>query len=336
MSAAFVALVNSALVISAATALVALASRVWRRSDAALWHQVWTTLAVMSLVMPIIAGVLPLHARMALPASLDQSLARMAGTAVVSEALDILAILYGVGVTVATIRLVAGLCIVRRLVTRSTVPEGLPADRLRESIGVAALRCRVNQRLQVPITVGWMDPLVLLPPTWILWDAARRDAVVRHELAHTARRDYVWNLLAAIQHALYWFSPAAWIIARRIRLTAELTCDQRAASIVGPSRYAQVLVQTARDATRNGTRAGILAVGAMTELEARVEALVSATTSGVASSRRLRISVGVGIALILAAASAVRIGIGATSPDRAFGADHRASHQAEHQAHHPR
>jgi beta-lactamase regulating signal transducer with metallopeptidase domain len=315
-----------------ATAAAMLASRLWRGADATFRHQIWTTIAVASLVMPIVVIALPATIQFAVPGAAVVLNADRLIT--VGRALDLVALVYLGGVALAFVRLVAGLLVVRRLVGRSTMPEGLPADRLHEAIGAPALRCRVHQRLQVPITVGWLNPHVLLPPTWILWDASRRDAVVRHELAHVGRRDFVWNLIAAVQHAIYWFSPAAWIVARRIRLSAELACDEHAAAVVGSSAYARVLVETARDATRNGTRAGILAVGATTELEARVEALVSAAPVHSSTSRRTRAMVVIAIAAALAGAATVRLGAGTTNSDPPFSAAHRAVHQAQHQAAH--
>jgi beta-lactamase regulating signal transducer with metallopeptidase domain len=324
---------TSAGVVGAAVIVLRVVSRFWRRADAALWHQIWTTVASVSTVMPFVAAAGPLNIRLSVPSAVDLPFATVASSTRLDGALAMAGGIYLLGVGVALVRLIAGLCIVARLVARSSVPDGLPADRLYESLGRAALRCRVNDRLQVPITVGWIAPLVLLPPTWILWAPARRDAIVRHELAHTARRDYVWNLIAAIQHAVYWFSPAAWVIARRIRLSAELACDQQAASIVGSAAYASVLVETARDATQNGTRAGILAVSAITELEARVEALVAPTPPTTATSRRLRLFLVGVVALGLAAMSTVRV-TWAAPHATGFSPDHRAAHQAQHQAQH--
>jgi beta-lactamase regulating signal transducer with metallopeptidase domain len=331
VTALFSAVLWSAALVAVATGAISVGSRVWRGGDAAFRHQLWTTVAVVSLLMPVIAMVMTPRVHLVLPQAAPL-LASATGT--LGRMFEVVGVVYLGGVAVALLRIVAGLLVVRRLVGRSATPEGLPADRLQEAIGSGADKCRVHQRLQVPITVGWLNPVVLLPPTWILWDTARRDAVVRHELAHVGRRDFVWNLVAAVQHAIYWFSPAAWVVAHRIRLLAELACDERAAAVVGTSTYAQVLVETARDATRNGTRAGILAVGATTELEARVEALISSAPRHLLPSSRWRVIWLAAVAVLLTASATIRVTANPAAVVGVFSPEHVATHQAQHQAAH--
>jgi beta-lactamase regulating signal transducer with metallopeptidase domain len=227
------------------------------------------------------------------------------------------------------LRLLAGLLLVRRLARRSDPIEGLWRARVAAVVPDAVALCRTHARVHVPLVVGWRRPLILLPLAWMQWEDARLGAVLRHELAHVRRGDYAWNLAAALLPVLYWPNPIAWLVARRIRLYAELACDRRAAPEVGAATYAGVLVQSAREIMAHGSGTRVLAPGAATDLEARIAALLSSTESAAQSSGRVTGAVVLGISCLVLLA----LTVGSTaSPDsdEAFSADHVAAHQHQH------
>lgn len=77
--------------------------------------------------------------------------------------------------------------------------------------------------------VLWALPhsLVLLPADFTerFDNAAIRELVLRHELAHARRGDALWSLAMEIASALLWFHPLAWFARSRFRLDQELACD---------------------------------------------------------------------------------------------------------------
>ena len=99
---------------------------------------------------------------------------------------------------------------------------------------------RVSDAIGGPVTFG---STILLPPQCIDWDFRKRQAVLAHEGAHVANRDFHVLLLASLNRAVFWFSPFAWWqLARRAEL-AELISDASALEIVEDRlSYAEILL----------------------------------------------------------------------------------------------
>jgi beta-lactamase regulating signal transducer with metallopeptidase domain len=322
-------LIGAAAVTSVLALAALLVSRWFRPGDAALWHAVWSALAVAALTTPWLAAMLP-------PVSIgvpDTPFIESVAAADVGGRWWTAAGI--VHLTVAgflALRLLAGFLLVRRLARRSDSVEGLWRARLAAVAPEAVALCRTHARVHVPLVVGWRRPLILLPLAWMQWEDARLGAVLRHELAHVRRGDYAWNLAAALLPVLYWPNPIAWLIARRIRLHAELACDRRAAPEVGAATYAGVLVQSAREIMAHGSGTRVLAPGAATNLEARIAALLSSTEAATQSSGRVTGAVVLGLASLVLLAMTIRLVAASPDPDAGFGflTDHIESHQRAH------
>jgi beta-lactamase regulating signal transducer with metallopeptidase domain len=95
-------------------------------------------------------------------------------------------------------------------------------------------------------THGVMEPAILLPAAAGTWPEARLRVVLLHELAHVGRHDCLTQLLADVACAIYWFHPAVWSAAQRLRFERERASDDcvlRAG--VQPSTYAGHLLDIA-------------------------------------------------------------------------------------------
>jgi TonB family protein len=142
-----------------------------------------------------------------------------------------------------------------------------------ESIAAPVFLADVN----VPLLTGFFRPVILLPRIAADWPQSRRDAAIRHELAHLERNDLRFNLARAIACAVYWFHPLVWILARRMSAEQESACDDRVLrSGFDRADYADALVQTACCANR-----GFLPGCAMTSrsgVKARVVRVLSGPT----------------------------------------------------------
>lgn len=105
---------------------------------------------------------------------------------------------------------------------------------LRARLGcIDAPEIRSGQFLRTPATVGWKRPVILLPSIWREWSDVELRAVLAHELAHIARRDYSQWIIAQVAVALHAYQPLIHWLAARMRLEQELAADSAAAGCVG-------------------------------------------------------------------------------------------------------
>jgi beta-lactamase regulating signal transducer with metallopeptidase domain len=147
------------------------------------------------------------------------------------------------------LRFSLGVLTVRNLVRRST-PMDADAVNL-SSILANVPRLRICLGGAIPLTYGWPRPVLVLPVDFMEWPEDRRGSVVRHELAHIMRRDWLAHFAAQVTCALYWFNPLVWMLARRAAAEAEHACDDWVLlSGVAPTDYAEHLLAVARTLKR--------------------------------------------------------------------------------------
>jgi TonB family protein len=105
-----------------------------------------------------------------------------------------------------------------------------------------------SNEISGPATVGVRRQTLLLPPAFLDGlDAGELDAVLAHELAHIARRDFAKNLLYGVLTLPVAYHPLLSVTRRRLAETRELVCDQMAADVVGGREsYARSLLRLAQ------------------------------------------------------------------------------------------
>ena len=125
----------------------------------------------------------------------------------------------------------------------------------------------------VPLTVGWLRPVILLPAsTLTALTPGEIEMILAHELAHIRRHDYVVNLLQAAVESLLFYHPAVWWVSGRIRVEREHRCDDLAVEACG-NAVGYVRALAALDAIVSvRPRAALAATGA--PLLARIERLL--------------------------------------------------------------
>jgi hypothetical protein len=88
---------------------------------------------------------------------------------------------------------------------------------------------RLVAGLRSPAATGWWRPRILLPDElFSRLETPQLAGILRHELMHVRRRDYLWDRLATLGCYLLFFHPAAWLVRRQLRWDRELVCDDRA------------------------------------------------------------------------------------------------------------
>jgi beta-lactamase regulating signal transducer with metallopeptidase domain len=105
--------------------------------------------------------------------------------------------------------------------------------------------------VSVPMTWGFVRPVVLVPDAAESWPDDRRRVVLLHELSHVARLDGLTQILSRLACALYWFHPGVWYASRRMRIEREHACDDLVLSAgTPPPEYAAHLLELARNYRR--------------------------------------------------------------------------------------
>jgi beta-lactamase regulating signal transducer with metallopeptidase domain len=173
------------------------------------------------------------------------------------------------------LRLALGICLTWRL-ARAARP-------VRES-WTTDWRVRVSNLVGGPVTFG---STILLPPQCIDWDMQKRQAVLAHEGAHVANRDFYLLLLASLNRAVFWFSPFAWWQLTRLAELAEIISDAQALEVLEDRlSYAEILLDLARHV--RPAPAGLAMARACT-VRARVERILAATAAPARPGWRKRI-----------------------------------------------
>ncbi len=139
----------------------------------------------------------------------------------------------------------------------------------------------------VPMTWGVLRPIVFLPDDTNGWSAARRRFVLLHELAHVKRMDVLFQSIARVACALYWFNPLMWYALRRLRIERELACDDCVvATGVRATDYASQLLEIAR--TYRPARLSIgVAMSRKSKLEHRIVAMLDQARSHLPVGKRI-------------------------------------------------
>lgn len=311
------------------------AALLWRAS-AATRHMVWCVAVLSVLALPVFSLVLPAWELPLLPAApaaavdapvvafepaevgkADEGVDAVpvapapavaaergsSGVALSSLALGVAA----GGVLLGALWLALGFWGVARLGRRAQVvrdPEWLriaheAAERLGLRRPVLLLRAR---GAVMPATGGIVWPSVVLPHTADEWPEDRRRAVLAHELAHVKRFDTLTQALAQVACVLFWWHPAVWYAARRLRVERERACDDLVLHAgTRASDYAAHLLEIAR--AHRGPRVAAAALVSMarpSQLESRLLwVLDGARTRAVPSARATVLALLAGLLVVL-------------------------------------
>ncbi len=150
---------------------------------------------------------------------------------------------------------------------------------LAQSLHVKRARLLVLSGATSPATFGWIRPTILLPDVCLQQDRSELEDILRHELHHVRRRDFVWNAFATLCRSLIFFHPAAWYAIRKLHFARELACDLAVVSDSPQRRatYAESLVRFARLNLQSSNTWGMDFAASSEHLKARVRSILTAS-----------------------------------------------------------
>jgi TonB family protein len=149
----------------------------------------------------------------------------------------VLAWLAGVGL--ASMRLQIGWRGVQALRRQARIPGDVQLEQaLRRMAGLLGtggrVQIAVSPAVAGPLLIGWLKPLILLPPGLVASLARDQiEMVLAHELAHFRRNDHWVNLFQLVCETLLFYHPAVRWVSRRIRIERENACDDLAVAATG-------------------------------------------------------------------------------------------------------
>ena len=185
--------------------------------------------------------------------------------------------------------------------------HGLPSEPLCRMVKRLTLDSRVrsvdvmlHEKIQAPVTFGFLRPAIMLPADAENWSEADLSRALVHELEHVRRGDWATQLAARAACAFYWFHPLIWMAWRRLCLEAERACDDAVVQTAGHTEYAEQLVSLSRQLTVGRTQP-MLGMAKRSDLARRVSSLLDTTRDrGRASLAAAAIAVFIGSFVVIA------------------------------------
>jgi beta-lactamase regulating signal transducer with metallopeptidase domain len=171
-------------------------------------------------------------------------------------------LLYAGGLAMVGGRLGAGLWTLRRWTREAREVEAPEWRSALQRAGGDALGIRLltSDDVSSPLSWGWRRPAILLDRDTLRMPG-EADAILAHEVAHVARRDWPSLLASRLAVSLFWFNPLVWRLDREVAQQAEEAADSDAAAKVEPARYAQTLLDWARLSGSSAIPANAIAAG---------------------------------------------------------------------------
>jgi len=216
-----------------------------------------------------------------------------------------------IGAGVGAARLATSLISVVRLRQKLRFANATPLANLLPNLQIAGITdvpVIETNVVNLPTTVGFISPLILLPRGYRRsLEYPELHLVLTHEYAHILRNDFWTALVSEVLCVVFWFNPGVQLALVHMRLERECACDDFAlrASAEDPRSLAHVLWRLAMDAdlTLQATSTpGIAGIGA--RLVLRIERLL-AHTHHPSNAHPAAVRLIIVIALSIAAAGAV-------------------------------
>ncbi|NQY86690.1 MAG: M56 family metallopeptidase [Colwellia sp.] len=115
-----------------------------------------------------------------------------------------------------------------------------------------APRLLISLKVDVPMAIGWLKPVVLLPASMVSGlSMPQLEMLLLHELAHIRRHDYLVNFFQTLIEILLFFHPAVHWVSKQMRNEREYCSDDIAVQHCGDAiAYAHTLADTASLCTK--------------------------------------------------------------------------------------
>lgn len=140
------------------------------------------------------------------------------------------------------------------------------------------IRIRIDPCRFMPMVVGVVRPVILIPKDVLGRPFDERRAIVLHELGHVIRRDPLTHFLTELAGVFFWFHPLYWFARQRCYLLREQACDDLVLrGSTCPVVYARCLVSVASSRGAMGILPSIGIAMATRRIEQRLRGILCET-----------------------------------------------------------
>ena len=103
-----------------------------------------------------------------------------------------------------------------------------PFEKLIQRMGLSTrIQLKQSKLVDVPTLIGWLKPIILLPPAMVSGLSAREfELILLHELIHIKRHDYLVNVMQTGIESLLFYHPCVWWLSKQIRTEREFAADE--------------------------------------------------------------------------------------------------------------
>ncbi|HNR09075.1 MAG TPA: M56 family metallopeptidase [Saprospiraceae bacterium] len=199
----------------------------------------------------------PIHAVQA-PVLENKAYASMASLwmSKIENHVQLIFLIWSLGVILFSLRMALGYHQIGRLRKEVQAIE-LPAlvrqfsDLVRRSGIRKKITLASSLRVDVPVTLGHLKPVILLPIGLINHlSPEETKAILAHEIAHIMRRDYLQNVLISTLEILFFYHPSVWWFSATIKTIREQCCDDLALELgAEPIALSKALIRLEEQAT---------------------------------------------------------------------------------------
>jgi len=147
--------------------------------------------------------------------------------------------------------------------------------RISSELGIRReVKLLISPLITTPYTAGVLKPIIYFPIGLISgMSSAELDVVLRHELAHIKRYDFLVNLYLKSHEIIFFFNPILLMLIKNVRKEMEFTCDDTVLKTHKRLFYAQTLLKLHEIKCNNKLLLGIK--GEACEFNIRIRRIIS-------------------------------------------------------------
>lgn len=186
-------------------------------------------------------------------------------------------------------------------------------NRIRKSLNIRRrVSIKVSALVESPMTVGFFKPIIYFPIGLISgFSSDELETILRHELAHIKRHDYLVNLFLVMLETLFFFNPIVLMLVRDLRREMEYVCDDEVIQAHDQFAYARALLKLQENSI--SYQVAMAAQNNNSEFKSRVERMINPNKPKAGSKTGLMITL---FAVLLV--SSAFVGITPKEPELGF------------------